>query len=79
MDFGIWKQINSAQLICPIDLHVERVAKEMGLLQGNLKGWKAAVQLTENLKIFDKKDPVRYDIALFSLGVNKAFPTISIA
>lgn len=70
VDFGIWKRIAPAQLICPCDVHVERVARELGLLEQNTKGWKAAQELTENFKRLDGNDPVKYDFALFGLGVN---------
>ncbi len=70
VDFGIWKQISPSQLICPLDVHVQRVAISLGLLQREQSDWKAALELTQNLKKFDKKDPVQYDFALFGLGVN---------
>lgn len=70
VDFGIWNAINTSQLVCPIDVHVERVAHELGLLSSNLKGWNQAVFLTKKLKEFDPNDPVKYDFALFGLGVN---------
>jgi uncharacterized protein (TIGR02757 family) len=73
VDFGIWKNIFPAQLICPIDLHVERVAKKLGLLQDEVSGWKAAIALTEKLRELDPEDPVKYDLALFGLGVIDKF------
>lgn len=69
VDFGIWKKIKPSQLICPIDLHVARVAKRFGLMQRKLPDWQAALELTEHLRNFDKTDPVKYDFALFGLGV----------
>ena len=69
VDFGIWKKIAPAQLICPIDMHVARVAKRFGLLEGNQPNWQSALALTEHLAGFDKEDPVKYDFALFGLGV----------
>lgn len=71
VDFGIWKTIKPAQLICPIDIHVSRVAVQLGLLKNDKNNWQTAVELTENLKQLDKHDPVKYDIALFSIGANK--------
>lgn len=71
VDFGIWEGINPKQLVCPVDLHVQRVGEALGLLDKNWKGWNLAVQLTENLKTFDSKDPVKYDIALFGMGVER--------
>lgn len=73
VDFGIWKTFDPAQLICPIDLHVARVAKRFGLLQRKLVDWKAAVELTGYLSTFDPKDPVKYDFALFGLGVMEKY------
>jgi uncharacterized protein (TIGR02757 family) len=69
VDFGIWKQIQPAQLICPCDVHVERMARQLGLIQRPKPDWAMAVELTNNLKKFDPKDPVKYDFALFGMGV----------
>jgi len=69
VDFGIWKKISPSQLICPVDLHVARVAKHFNLLNRKQVDWQAAIELTEALKKIDKQDPVKYDFALFSLGV----------
>ncbi len=69
VDFGIWKNIQPSQLVCPLDVHVERVAKHFQLLQRTPNDWQAAVELTRNLKQLDAKDPVKYDFALFGLGV----------
>lgn len=71
VDFGIWNTIRPSQLICPLDVHVERVGKKLGLLQRKQSDWKAAKELTDNLKKFDRKDPVKYDFALFGLGLEK--------
>ena len=69
VDFGIWKTISPAQLVCPLDLHVARVARHFGLVTRKQTDWATAVELTENLLKMDPKDPVKYDLALFSLGV----------
>ena len=69
VDFGIWEKISPSQLICPVDVHVARVAKHFNLLKGKQVDWQAAVELTEELKKFDKTDPVKYDFALFGLGI----------
>lgn len=69
VDFGIWKQIPASQLYCPLDVHSARVARELGLLTRKQNDWKAVVELTEKLKQFDKLDPVKYDFALFGMGV----------
>ena len=74
VDLGIWsKKISPSQLICPIDVHVARVARRFDLLQRKQTDWLAAVELTENLKKFDAKDPVKYDFALFGLGALEKF------
>lgn len=73
VDFGIWKNISPSQLICPIDLHVARVARKLGILKRKQTDWQAAVELTDYLRTLDKSDPVKYDFALFSLGVAEKF------
>lgn len=69
VDFGIWERIKPAQLICPCDLHVDRVARKLGLINRKQTDWQTALELTANLRKFDAKDPVKYDFALFGLGV----------
>jgi uncharacterized protein (TIGR02757 family) len=73
VDFGIWKRISQSQLICPIDLHVGRVARRFGLVTRNQTDWQAALELTDHLRKLDKHDPVKYDFALFGLGVMEKF------
>ena len=69
VDFGIWKNICPSQLVCPVDVHVARVAKKLNLLNRKPVDWLAAIELTEQLRRFDEADPVKYDFALFGLGV----------
>ena len=73
VDFGIWKEISPHQLVCPIDLHVARVAKRFNLLTRKQTDWFAALELTTYLRKLDPKDPVKYDFALFGLGVIERF------
>ena len=73
VDFGLWKNISPSQLICPIDVHVARVAKKLGILKRKQVDWLAAVELTDALRRLDKDDPVKYDFALFNLGVIERF------
>lgn len=73
VDFGIWKTMQPALLICPVDVHVARVAKKLGLLHRKQTDWSAAIELTDALKEFDATDPVKYDFALFGLGVMEKF------
>lgn len=73
VDFGIWKKITPAQLVCPCDVHVERVARKLGLIERKQMDWQTALELTNNLKQFDPNDPVKYDFALFGLGIEEKF------
>lgn len=73
VDFGIWKKISPAQLVIPIDLHVARVAHRLGILERDAIDWQAALQLTAWLRELDANDPVKYDFALFALGVVEKF------
>ena len=73
VDFGIWKTISPFQLICPVDVHVARVARRFNLIQRKQIDWQAALELTSHLKKFDRNDPVKYDFALFGLGVVEKF------
>ena len=69
VDFGLWKKIKPSQLLMPLDVHVDRVARRLGLLERKQTDWKSVIELTDNLKQFDKNDPVKYDFALFGVGV----------
>ena len=69
VDFGIWTRIRPDQLVIPIDVHVGRVARVLGLLERPQTDWRAALDLTQTLRQLDPTDPVRYDFALFGLGV----------
>jgi uncharacterized protein (TIGR02757 family) len=73
VDFGLWKKISPAQLICPCDLHVDRVARKLKLIKRKQTDWQTALELTENLRRFDPTDPVRYDFALFGLGIEEGW------
>lgn len=73
VDFGIWKNIHPSQLICPIDLHVARVANRLNLLQRKQTDWITALELTDYLRTLDKHDPVKYDFALFGMGVMEKY------
>lgn len=70
VDFGIWDFMPSSDLYIPLDTHVARISREMGLLTRNANDFKSVVELTENLKKFDPEDPVKYDFAMFGYGVN---------
>lgn len=69
VDFGVWKNISPSQLLIPLDVHVDRIARRLGLLTRKQTDWLSVLELTENLRQFDKHDPVKYDFALFGVGV----------
>ncbi|MEO0733578.1 MAG: DUF2400 family protein, partial [Bacteroidota bacterium] len=66
---GDWRRISPAQLCLPLDVHVERVARKLGLLQRKQADWRAVLELTDNVRRFDAGDPGRFDFALFGMGV----------
>lgn len=69
VDFGLWEHISPAQLVCPMDVHVSRVATRLGLIPEAKANWKTAVALTDALRELCPEDPAKYDFALFGLGV----------
>lgn len=71
VDFGLWTRVKPANLICPLDLHVERTARKIGLLERDKPDWKAAVELTDHLRILDPEDPAKYDFALFGISIEE--------
>lgn len=71
VDLGLWKRISPAQLICPLDVHVAGVAHRLGLLPDEKSNWKNAMALTDQLRLLDPQDPVRYDFALFGMGAEE--------
>jgi uncharacterized protein (TIGR02757 family) len=78
VDFGIWNRISPADLICPCDLHVDRVARKLKLITRKQTDWQTALELTEHLRQFDPLDPVKYDFALFGLGIEERWGIDSI-
>ncbi len=69
VDFGIWRKLSPRQLVCPCDLHVERVARKLKLIRRKSMDWQTALELTASLRQLDPNDPVRYDFALFGMGI----------
>jgi uncharacterized protein (TIGR02757 family) len=69
VDFGLWQRVRPAQLLMPLDVHVDRIARRLGLLARKQTDWQAVLELTETLRRYDPEDPVKYDFALFGLGV----------
>lgn len=73
VDFGLWKAIPASALYLPLDVHTGNVSRKLQLLQRKQNDWKAVEEITEKLRIFDPQDPVKYDFALFGLGVFEKF------
>lgn len=73
VDFGLWKNISPAKLMIPLDVHSGNVARKLNLLKSNQNNWNSVEELTLNLKEFDSTDPVKYDFALFGLGIFEKF------
>jgi uncharacterized protein (TIGR02757 family) len=73
VDFGIWKKISPHQLVCPLDVHVARVAYRLELIDNDKSNWQNALRLTEQLKQLNPQDPDIYDYALFGLGMAERF------
>ena len=71
IDFGLWKKIKPAQLVCPLDVHVARVAERLGLIPDNRSNWANAVELTRRLRELNPADPAVYDFALFGIGAEE--------
>ena len=69
VDFGLWNRISPRQLLIPLDVHVDRVARAYGLIERKQTDWQTVLELTERLRRFDSADPVKYDFALFGKGV----------
>lgn len=73
VDFGLWDKIPMSSLYIPLDIHTGNVARKLGLLKRKQNDWKAVQELTEKLRMFDFDDPIKYDFALFGLGVFEKF------
>lgn len=73
VDFGLWEGIKPNQLICPLDVHVGRIALQLGLIKAEKFDWATALALTEELKTLDPMDPVKYDFALYGMGLEQKY------
>jgi uncharacterized protein (TIGR02757 family) len=73
VDFGLWKKISPRQLVCPLDVHVARVAQRLELLENDKSNWQNALHLTYQLRQLNPDDPAVYDYALFGLGMAERF------
>ncbi len=69
VDFGLWNAISTNQLLCPLDVHVDRVGRRLGLITRKQTDWQTVLELTSNLKKYDANDPVKYDFSLFGMGI----------
>ncbi len=72
VDFGLWTKISPSALCLPLDVHAGATARKIGLLKRKQNDWKAVLEITEALRDFDDKDPVRFDYALFGMGIRKS-------
>lgn len=70
VDFGLWDKIPASKLIIPLDTHIARISRNLGLTRMKTPSWKMAEDITENLKLFDPEDPVKYDFALCHMGIS---------
>jgi len=73
VDFGLWQSIPPSVLSCPLDVHAGNVARKLGLLTRKQNDAKAVAELDMKLRALDPADPVKYDFALFGLGVSERF------
>jgi len=73
VDFGLWKSILPSELSCPLDVHTGNIARKLGLLKRTQNDSLALNELDKKLREMDKNDPVKYDFALFGLGINEKF------
>ncbi len=76
-DLGIWKKVSPAHLVIPLDTHVVRISRKIGLTRRSTPDWKMAREITDGLKTMDAKDPVRFDFILCHLGVSGRCPAVS--
>ncbi len=73
VDFGLWKKIPASALMLPLDIHTGNVSRKLGLLTRTQNDWRAVEEITAKLREFDPEDPIKYDFALFGLGVFEKF------
>ena len=73
VDFGIWKKIKPSMLSCPLDVHTANIGRKLNLISRKQNDLKTVLELDQKLRSFDKNDPVKYDYALFGMGVYEKF------
>lgn len=76
IDTGVWSEVSTSKLIVPVDVHVARISKNLNLVRRKSIDLRFALELTENLKKFDKEDPVKYDFSLCHIGIDGVSPGI---
>lgn len=72
VDFGLWEKIKPSQLLLPLDVHVDRIARRYGLMERKQTDWRTVLELSASLRALDKDDPAAYDFALFGIGVTES-------
>lgn len=68
VDFGLWKAMPMSDLLLPLDVHTGTIGRQLGLLNRRQDNWRSVIEITESLRRFDPKDPIKYDFALFGMG-----------
>lgn len=76
VDFGLWKEIAPSELLLPLDVHTGNVSREFGLLSRKQNDWRAVEEVSNRLKLWNPDDPIRYDFALFGIGVNQKLKSL---
>lgn len=76
VDLHLWNEINTSQLLIPLDTHVAKLSRKLQFTERKSNDWKTAEEITEKLKYFDPNDPTKYDFAIFGMGVNKNIPEL---
>ena len=71
LDFGLWHEISPSQLVIPVDTHIHKICTILKLTNQKTVNWKMAEEITNNLKNYDKLDPVKYDFAICHIGMRK--------
>ena len=74
LDFGLWRAIDPAKLIIPLDTHIARISSNIGLTTRKSADWRMAEEITASLRELDGKDPVKYDFSLARLGILERCP-----
>lgn len=76
VDFGIWSEVPTSMLLIPLDVHVSKLSRELGLTQRKQDDWLTAQEITDNLSKYDSNDPSKYDFAIFGMGISGEVPFI---